>query len=434
LIINPPINIVDLVGINCNIEGNKNALISGLGVINYINIGDMCFAENNDILQKLLQSNCQAIILRKQQYDTLKGHPQNKTFVITDNPSKLFASIIHKLNNSSNKSADNFPCDKKYLSNGSRISVDAFLAAGVKIGNNCIVYPQVFIDNNVIIGDDVVIMPGVKIFSNTSIGNNVEIHANSVIGGAHNWHYKDNDLYNNFPSMGGVVIQDNVFIGNNVTIDRGLIENTFIKNNVKLGNHVQIGHEATIEENVLIIAQCGIAGCVYIGKNSVIRGQSGINSNIRIAPNTVLNSKSIIISDITESNLTLFGIPAEEIKRYTKKQVALNKLPRIFKHSSFKIDKPFRERIAQIVHEQLGIEKHRLELAFRFKEDGNADSLDIVELLIAIEEEFDLQISNDDSDKILTIKDIHKFIYKILLRRGIKPLPKEKKKRDKKQQ
>ncbi len=125
--------------------------------------------------------------------------------------------------------------------------------------------------------------------------------------------------------------------------------------------------------------------------------------------------------------MKLFGIPAEEIAQFNQKRSALNKLPRLLRTSdAFKSKKQLRETVAQIISEQLGVDKARLDSRFRFKEDGGTDSLDSVELIMAIEEEFNLHIPDNEADKILTVKEL----YRYLLKHGIKPDEKGKGKKE----
>jgi UDP-3-O-[3-hydroxymyristoyl] glucosamine N-acyltransferase len=407
-----PVILSDLVGYSYNVEGKNDVLIHGLGVVYSLSKGDICFAENEKILNKLICSECNAIITTKTLYLRAKNK-KNKTFVITDNPSKLFSKILNELE----KELPNFIFNATtYNTNGSKVSTDAYIDDDVKFGNNCIVYPQVYIDRNVTLGNFVAIYPGVKIFSKTTIGNGVIIKSNAIIGNNPNWLYKDNDLYYDFIGKGGVIINDNVSIGSNTVIDRGLVENTIIESNSKIGNNVEIGHGAHIERNVLIISQSGVAGGAHIGKNTKIQGQCGIDSNIFIAANTTINVKTIITKDIKEENKSYFGIPGEEKKFYSKKRSAINKLPRLLlSNESFKIHGNLPSTIATIISEQLDVDVDKIDMKFNFINDGGADSLDLVELILAIEEQFDINILDDEETKIKTVTDL----YKLLRRKGI---------------
>lgn len=408
----PPLQLSDLIGFSYNIEGKADVLIYGLGVVYSLSKGDICFAENDSILQKLINSECNAIITTKPLYLRAENK-KNKTFIITDNPSKLFSKILYDLGGE----LPNFTFKvKEYNANCSKLSTDSYIDDDAKLGNNCIVYPQVFIDRNVVIGNNATIYPGVRIFPNTTIGNNVVIKSNAIIGNQPNWLYKDNDLYYDFIGRGGVTIGDSVTVGSNTVIDRGLVENTIVESNSKIGNNVEIGHGVHIKSNVLIISQSGIAGGAKIGKNTKIHGQCGINSNVFVADNTTVNAKTIITADITEENKSYFGIPGEEKKFYSKKKSAINKLPRLMsKNDVFKIHGDLPSTIATIISEQLDVEQDVIGMKFSFVDDGSADSLDLVELFMAIEEEFDINISDEEGDKITNVSSL----YRMLRRKGI---------------
>ena len=409
-----PISLYDLVGYSYNIEGNKNTLIHGIGVVYNIIKGDLCFAENEKLLIELLDSKCNAIITNKNLSMKIKNK-KGKAIIVTDNPSKLFAKILHKQDE-----LPNFTFNvKSYNINESKISIDAFIDDDVKFGNNCIVYPQVYIDRNVVIGNYVTIHPGVKIYPKTKIGNNVIIKSNAVIGNNPNWLFKDNDLYYDFQGQGGVRIGNNVSIGSNTVIDRDLVRETTIMANSKIGNNVEIGHGSKIEENVLIISQTGIAGGTHIGKNTKIHGQCGVNSNLYIAPNTIINAKTAITTNIIEENKSYFGIPGEEKKFYSKKKSALNRLPRLIsKNEVFKVHGDLPNRIATVISEQLNVDQEKLNMNFDFIQDGGADSLDLVELTLAIEEEFDVTILEEEEKQLKTVSSLYKFLRRKGIRKG----------------
>lgn len=402
-----PVKLIDLVGHSYNIEGNREALIYGLGVLCNAQKGDLCFAENINIVNFLTDSNCEAIITTKTTFINTKNKA-SKCFIITDNPSKLFSKIIDKVK--SELPSFSFIA-KNYNLNNSRVSLDSNIDVDSTLGSNCIIYPQTFIDHDVVIGDFVVIYPGVKIFSNTKIGNNVVIKSNAIIGNKPNCVYKDNDLYFDFDGAGGVIIENNVTIGANTTIDKGLVGKTKISSNTKIGNSVQIGDGAFIDENVLIISQTGISGGAFVGKNTRINGQCGVNNNVQIPPNTTIKAKTIITSNIKEEGGVYFGIPGEESKFYSKKQSSLNKLPRLISsNESFKIHGNLSHKLATVISEQLSIDQDELKMNFNFVQDGGADSLDIVELVMAIEDEFDITISDEEAGTLETVGGVYKFL------------------------
>jgi UDP-3-O-[3-hydroxymyristoyl] glucosamine N-acyltransferase len=189
---------------------------------------------------------------------------------------------------------------------------------------------QVFIGENVRIGSNCIIHSGVKIYNNCVIGNNVIIHAGTVIGsdGFGFIPQKDGQL-KKIPQIGNVVIEDNVEIGSNCSIDRATIGSTIIKSGVKLDNLIQIAHNVEIGNNTVIAAQTGVSGSTKIGKQVMIGGQTGIVGHITIANGTKINGKSGITKSIKTENTSVNGMPAFEYTASLKSQVLTKNLPKL---------------------------------------------------------------------------------------------------------
>src|ERR1051326_8006051 len=160
-----------------------------------------------------------------------------------------------------------------------------YIGENVKVGNNVKLYPNVFIGDNSAIGDNTTIYAGAKIYSDTQIGNNCTIHAGVVIG-SDGFGFAANDNNYKIVHLGNVIIEDNVEIGSNTTIDKATLGSTIIRKSAKLDNLIQIGHNAEIGENTIIVAQTGVAGSTKVGKNCIIGGQVGIVGHITIADGT----------------------------------------------------------------------------------------------------------------------------------------------------
>ena len=176
----------------------------------------------------------------------------------------------------------------------------------MKIGKNCIIFP------NVVIGD------------RTVIGDNVIIQANTVVGGDAFYYRKLNGNFDRLISVGNVVIENNVEIGNCCTIDRGVTDSTVIGEGSVLDNQIQIGHDTVIGKKVLIASQTGIAGCCIIEDEVTIWGQVGMASGVRVASGTVLLAKSGVNRDLKKG--TYFGPLAEEFRDYLRKEVKIKNL------------------------------------------------------------------------------------------------------------
>jgi UDP-3-O-[3-hydroxymyristoyl] glucosamine N-acyltransferase len=207
----------------------------------------------------------------------------------------------------------------------------AFIDAQSSIGNYTSIYNHVSIGKNVHIGDNCIIYPGVVIYNDTIIGNNVIIHANAVIGADGFGHAPQADgTFKSIPQLGNVVIEDDVSIGSNSTIDRATMGSTIIRKGVKLDNLVQIAHNVEIGANTAIAAQTGISGSTKIGENCLIGGQVGIAGHISVAPKTIITGRTGVTKSIKQPGQTLGGYPAMNNAEFLKRSALIRRLPELF--------------------------------------------------------------------------------------------------------
>lgn len=205
----------------------------------------------------------------------------------------------------------------------------SYIGKNVTIGNNVKIYPNCFIGDNVTIGDNCIFFAGVKIYSETIIGNNCNFHSGCVIGSdGFGFAPTDDGTFNKIPQIGNVLIEDNVEIGANSTIDRATLGTTIIRKGVKLDNHIQVAHNVEIGENTVIAAQTGIAGSTKIGSNCMIGGQVGIAGHITIGNNVRVQAQSGIGKSIADGE-TIQGSPAFNYGDYSKSYVHFRNLPKI---------------------------------------------------------------------------------------------------------
>ncbi|MFY8160745.1 MAG: UDP-3-O-(3-hydroxymyristoyl)glucosamine N-acyltransferase, partial [Candidatus Kapaibacteriota bacterium] len=187
--------------------------------------------------------------------------------------------------------------------------------------------------SDVFIGKNTIIYPNVTIMNGTIIGDNCIIHPGAVIGSDGFGYYEEGGKYIKIPQIGNVVIEDNVEIGANTTIDRSFIGSTIIKCGVKIDNLVQIGHNCVIGENSAMASQVGIAGTVTIGKNVRLGGQVGLAGHLKIADNVTIIAQSGVSKTILESG-TYFGSPIKEATKAFKIEATLRNLPDLAKEVS----------------------------------------------------------------------------------------------------
>lgn len=292
--------------------GKSNLNITHLSPLNDQLENSISFILDNSQLKKNNTLIANAFI-------TFKKIENIDTQIIVKEPQKALAKTIEYYL----KTKPITPNSKPQISKSSSISPTSTIGSSSKIGNNCTIGPNCVIGNNCTLGDNVTLYPNVTLYDNTVIENNVIIHAGTVIGSDGFGYYKDQDSIKKIPHIGYVIIESNVEIGANCTIDRGCLGKTTISSGSKLDNLIQIAHNTHIGKNSLIAAQCGLTGSVKIGNNVTIGGQVGIYATIE--DNVIVAGKSGVTKPIKQNNI-VSGFPAENHKTQLKKQAFINKL------------------------------------------------------------------------------------------------------------
>ena len=204
------------------------------------------------------------------------------------------------------------------------------IGKNVSLGKNVKIYPQAYIGDNCSLGENTVIYPGARICSDTKIGSDCIIHSGAVVGSdGFGFALQKDGTYVKIPQIGNVIIENNVEIGANCTIDRATMGNTIIRNGVKLDNLIQVGHNVEIGANTVIASQSGISGSVKLGENCVIGGQVGFVGHITIADGTQVGAQSGIPKSIKEAGKQWIGSPIMPLKEAFRTQVIYRKLPEL---------------------------------------------------------------------------------------------------------
>ena len=215
---------------------------------------------------------------------------------------------------------------------GKNVYVGAFAYIGDKaqVGDNVKIYPQVYIGENVKIGKNVLIYPGVKIYHNCVIGDNCILHSGVIIGADGFGFSQQEGVYHKIQQIGNVVLEENVEVGANTTIDRAVLGSTIIRKGVKLDNLIQIAHNCEVGQNTAMAAQVGIAGSTKIGESCVLGGQVGIGGHITIGSKSQIGAQSGIISNTPEGS-EVMGSPAYPVKNFFKSSIIIPKLPDMYR-------------------------------------------------------------------------------------------------------
>lgn len=315
------------------IEGDPEAKVSHVAKIEEATEGSLSFIANPRYEEYLYSSNASIIIIN----DSLEVKEDIKpTLIRVKDAYSAFAFLLEKYNEIISRSGKNGIEQPSFISKTASIGKDVYIGAFTYIGDNVIigdrvkVFPGSYIGDNVVINEDSKIFAGVKIYDGCSLGSRVVIHSGSVIGGDGFGFAPQNDgTYKKVPQIGNVIIEDDVEIGANTTIDRATMGSTCIRKGVKLDNLIQIAHNVEVGENTVIAAQTGISGSTKVGRNCIIGGQVGIVGHIHIADGTRINAQSGLSKSVTTSNTTLTGSPAYDYKSSLKSQAIFRNLPEL---------------------------------------------------------------------------------------------------------
>lgn len=303
--------------LGCNITEGSVEIVS-MNTLQDANEGEISFLSDSKYEKELLNTKASAVILPSSKASLL---PEGVVALVSEEPymavaklSKHFAKPI--------RSSDTAPA----IGEGSVVYPTAHIENGVRIGKNCTIMSGAYIGAETIIGDNVTLYPNVCVYRDTVIGNSVTIHAGTVIGSdgfgyAHTKTGEHVKLYQN----GNVIIEEEVEIGANCTIDCAVFGSTLIKRGSKIDNLVQIGHNCVIGEHTILVSQVGLAGSTTLGRNVVMGGQSATAGHLSIAPFTTMAARSGVTKSITKGGV-YSGFPLMEHKRWLKLQAKLAKM------------------------------------------------------------------------------------------------------------
>lgn len=319
-------DVAELIG--GTIIGNPDCEITNVSKIQESKEGDLTFLYL-PAYSKYLQTTSASVVLVKPDQDKPR---EDITYIETDKPDSAFQLIIRsyfnpKINLSGIDNTASIS-DSAKLGKKTVIGKNVVIGDGCVIGDNVIVYHNTVLLENVLIGDNTLIYPNVTLRENSVLGKNVIIHSGTVIGSdGFGYSPRKEGGYDKVPQIGNVVIEDDVEIGSNVSIDRAAMGSTIIRKGVKIDNLVQIAHNVEVGEHTAISSQTGIAGSTKIGKNCILAGQVGITGHIEITDNVLIGAQSGISKTILKSG-KYFGYPAKELGQSLRQEGHIRNLPK----------------------------------------------------------------------------------------------------------
>lgn len=315
--------------INGKTEGDGNASVTSFGKIEEAQNGQLAFLANPKYEEYLYSTGASVIIIN----DGLElRQPITATLIRVPDAYTAFATLLSKYQQMMQQQLVGIQ-QPSYIaasaSYGANVFVGAFayLGENVKLGDGTKIYPNVYLGNNVRIGNNSIIHPGAKIYHDCVIGNNVIIHAGTVIGSdGFGFAPQSDGSFQKVPQIGNVVVEDNVEIGANTTIDRATIGSTIIRSGAKLDNLIQVAHNVEIGNSTVVAAQAGISGSTKVGKGVMIGGQVGVVGHINIGDGAKINAQSGVSKSIGAGK-AVTGSPAHDYTSALRSQAISRNLP-----------------------------------------------------------------------------------------------------------
>lgn len=307
--------------------GNSDEEIYRVAGLDGAGAGDIAYVEDEKFFEAAVRSNASCLIV-----------PENSNLALpcqiqVRNPKLAFALIAEVLHPTKKREPEIH--SSALIAESADIALQVFIGAFVwvgensKIGSGTQIRAGAKIGDNVMVGIDCVIHPNVFLEDGVRIGDRVVLHAGVVIG-ADGFGYVRGDMgYHKFPQIGTVVIEDDVELGANTTVDRGALGRTRIGKGTKLDNMVHVGHNCDIGERVVIAAQTGISGSVTIEDDCVIGGQVGFGDHIRVQSGAVIGSKAGILPGKIVRPGVWWGIPIQPLDDYKRLNAHLARVPQM---------------------------------------------------------------------------------------------------------
>lgn len=320
-----------------DLEGDSSIEIHGLAKIEEAGVGEITFISNPKYAKFINTTHASAAIVSHDFPKTVKPiirtkdpylsflkvlkifHPPLETVIMGIHPSAIIDQTAQ-------------------IGENARIGAHVVVEKDCRIGNDVTIHPGVKISRDVQIGSNTTLYANVVLRENVRLGENVIIHSGTVIGSDGFGFAREGQHYHKIPQVGTVIIENDVEIGANCSIDRATLGETIIHKGAKLDNLIQVAHNVEIGENTVIAAQTGISGSTRIGKNVMIGGQVGFVGHIEIGDNTTIGAQSGVSKSLPP-NSVYFGYPARPIMQAKREEAALRKLPELLKKVSDLEDK-----------------------------------------------------------------------------------------------
>lgn len=321
------------------VYGNASASVSDVAPVEQAQAHQLSFVTEEKYLPFIATSQAGVILVTQSLLnDSIIAAAQNASsaLIAVENARGAMAQLLQLVAKTINSTRQGIE-QPSFISEGVSVPEDAYIGAfayigkNVRLGKGVQIYPQVYLGDNVVIGDNTILYAGSKVYYNCQVGANCIIHSGAVIGAdGFGFEPDSKGLNQKIPQIGNVVIEDDVEIGANTTIDRAMMGTTIVRSNAKLDNLVQLGHNVEIGQSTFMCAQVGVAGSTKIGHHCILAGQVGVAGHIEIADQSVFGAQTGVAGSVKKPGIYQ-GSPAIDASVWRRAIVGFKQLPDMIK-------------------------------------------------------------------------------------------------------
>ena len=315
------------------VTGDANRKVSDVGPIESAHEGQLSFLCDAKYLPHLPQTGASVVLMTES--IPFNGET-NATLIRVENARAAMGQLLSLVAKAMNPAKQGVE-QPSFVSEGVVIPDDAYIGAfayigkNVQLGKGVQIYPHTYIGDNVKVGDNTILYSGVKVYYNCVIGKDCILHAGVVVGSdGFGFEPDAKGVNQKLPQIGNVIIEDDVEIGANTTVDRAMMGSTIIRRNAKLDNLVQVAHNVEVGESTFMCAQVGVAGSTKVGSHCILAGQVGVAGHITIADNCVFGAQSGIANHVKKSGMYQ-GSPIIDAMNWRRSVVGFKQLPDLMK-------------------------------------------------------------------------------------------------------
>ncbi|MDR3260650.1 MAG: UDP-3-O-(3-hydroxymyristoyl)glucosamine N-acyltransferase [Tannerella sp.] len=328
--------------LNGTIEGNPDVKVSHFSKIEDGKSGALTFLANPKYENYIYHTQASIVLVNN---DFMPSAAISATLVKVPNAYAALAALLTLVDQSKPRKtgigSTAFIAASATVGEDCYVGEMAYIGEHSVIGKHCLIYPHAYIGDRVTLGDHTIVYPHVTVYDDCVTGQRCILQAGSVIGADGFGFAPEDGTYKKIPQMGNVVLEDDVEIGANTTIDRAVMDSTIIRRGVKLDNLIQIGHNVEIGEDTVMAAQTGIAGSTKVGAHCMFGGQVGLSGHIQVSDRVQIAAQSGIRRSINQPGAVM-GSPALPAKDYFRSSVLFNKLPELYR-TLYRLEKEVNE-------------------------------------------------------------------------------------------